>query len=139
MHCDAVHEHFSSKNSFAVEPISCCGTLGPESESRIVSYEPTRQRIETRAPTNTILVVSEIFYPGWEALVDGRPTPINLVDFLLRGVALPSGHHIVEMRYTAPAARNGALIGLCSVVLMCGLAIYDRRRASRQVNHKETP
>ena len=104
------------------------GAIGPESDAHIVRYEPTHLLIETRAPTNTIMVVSEIFYPGWEAIVDGRPTPIKVADFLLRGVALSSGHHIVEMRYTAPAARNGALIGLFSVVLMCGLAIYDLRK-----------
>src|SRR5207248_7826619 len=57
-------------------------------QARIVSYEPTRLLIETEAATPTVLVVSEIFYPGWTATVDGHPARIQLADYLLRGVVL---------------------------------------------------
>lgn len=111
------------------------GLVSGESNARITRYEPTYLVIETSAATATVLVVSEIFYPGWEATVDGRPAPISVCDFLLRGVALPPGHHTVEMRYTAQAARHGALIGLCTVLLMCVLAIYDRRVQQKSVTN----
>jgi hypothetical protein len=103
------------------------GELAPESVARITSYEPSRLVIETSAPTSTVLMLSEIFYPGWEATVDGRGAEIHLADFLLRGVALPSGHHTVEMRYTATAARNGAIVSALTLCLIAGLAIYAGR------------
>jgi len=65
----------------------------------------------------TVLVVSEIFYPGWEAKIDGNPATIMVTDYLLRGVALPAGNHVVEMRYTAPQARKGAIISIISLVI----------------------
>lgn len=102
------------------------GEVAPESGARIMSYEPNRLRIETSAPTATVLVVSEMFYPGWVATLDGAATRINVADYLLRGVALPAGQHTVEMRYTAPAARTGALISALTLLLLCGLAIYTR-------------
>jgi uncharacterized membrane protein YfhO len=75
------------------------------------------------------LVVSEIFYPGWVASVDGQPARILLTDYLLRGVAVPAGRHHIDMHYTAPAARTGALISALTLALLVGLAIYARRGA----------
>jgi len=100
------------------------GAVAPASDARIINYAANKLMIETSAPTPTVLIVSEIFYPGWEAKVDGRATQILLTDYLLRGVALPAGTHIVEMRYAAPAARHGALISALTLLLLCALAIY---------------
>jgi hypothetical protein len=107
------------------------GALASGSSARIVAYEPSRLQITTDAPTPTVLVVSEIFYPGWEATIDGARAPILLTDYLLRGVALPAGQHTVEMRYTAPAARVGAIISVATLLLLCVLAIIARRKQER--------
>ncbi|HYX41104.1 MAG TPA: YfhO family protein, partial [Pyrinomonadaceae bacterium] len=104
------------------------GALAPESVARITRYEPNRLQIETSAPTATVLVVSELFYPGWTATVDGRAAPIMLTDFLLRSVALPAGTHTIEMRYTAPSARIGALISVCTLLLLGALYWRGARR-----------
>jgi hypothetical protein len=103
------------------------GTVAPESRAQISRYEPTRLVIDTAAPTATVLVVSEMFYPGWEATVDGQAVPIKVADYLLRGVALPVGQHTVEMRYRASAARSGAIISCLTLLLLCALFIYQRR------------
>jgi len=95
--------------------------------AHIASYEPNRIVIETRAAQPTVLVVSEIIYPGWAATVDGVSTQIHPTNYLLRGVVLPAGEHRVEMRYRAPAARNGALISIFSLLVLGGLLIYARR------------
>jgi Bacterial membrane protein YfhO len=99
----------------------------PNLSARISTYEPTRLVIDTDAPTATVLVLSEIFYPGWEATVDGQVAEIKVADYLLRGVALPAGQHTIEMRYRAPAARSGAIISVLTLLLLCALFIYQRR------------
>ncbi|MCA1817325.1 MAG: hypothetical protein LC746_13200 [Acidobacteria bacterium] len=105
------------------------GALPPNASSRVASYEPNRIVVETDAPQPALLVVSEIFYPGWEASVDGKRERIRLTDFLLRGVAVPAGRHRVEMRYSAPPARNGAIISALTLCCLIALAIYARRGA----------
>jgi len=110
-------------------PVLPGGALAPDSQARIVAYASNRLLIETNASTPTLLVVSEIFYPGWEATVDSQPARILLTDYLLRGVALPAGQHRIEMRYRAPAARTGALISALTLLLLCGVALYARSRA----------
>jgi hypothetical protein len=102
--------------------------LMPGSTVRIAEYQPNRIVLESNAPTATMLVVSEMFYPGWKATLDGKQTQIYLADYLLRGLALPPGPHRVEMRYTAPGARNGAIITLLTLCLIAGLGIVAWRR-----------
>jgi hypothetical protein len=107
------------------------GALASESFARIVAYEPSRLVVETNAERDSLLVVSEIFYPGWEANVDGRAERIRLTDYLLRGVSLPAGRHRVEMRYTAPAARNGAIISALTLLTLACLGVYTFRTRGR--------
>ncbi|HEX8069128.1 MAG TPA: YfhO family protein [Pyrinomonadaceae bacterium] len=103
------------------------GAAAGGSGARVVASAPARLTVETDAPTPTVLVVSDIFYPGWVATVDGRPAPILLTDYLLRGVALPAGRHTVEMRYDAPAARVGAFVSLATLALLGALTLYAAR------------
>ena len=102
------------------------GTVAPDSV-KITHYGPNSLTVETNAPIPTVLVLSEIFYPGWTATLDGNKTKIYLSNFLLRSVVLPAGQHRVEMHYTAPAARNGAIISAITLLGFVGLAVVDRR------------
>jgi len=102
------------------------GDLPSGSIARVVAYEPARLIVETQAATPSVLVLSEIFYPGWEATVDGQPTRVLLANYLLRSVAVPPGQHRIELRYRAPAARNGAIISVLTLLLLSGLAISAR-------------
>jgi hypothetical protein len=107
------------------------GELASGSDVRVVAYEPSRIVVETKAQTPTLLVLSEMFYPGWEATVDGRAEKIHLADFLLRAVPVPSGAHRIEMRYHATQARNGLIISGLTLLLLAGLAFGSRHRRRR--------
>ena len=104
------------------------GQLPADSGARIIDYKRNSLEIETNASEPTVLVVSEMFYPGWVATVDGQPQRILLADFLLRGISLPAGKHTISMRYTAPAARYGAIISIVTLIgLICLIVITYRR------------
>ncbi|HKP72837.1 MAG TPA: hypothetical protein VJT82_07865, partial [Pyrinomonadaceae bacterium] len=106
------------------------GEPAADATATVASYEPNRIVIETKSDKPVVLVVGEIFYPGWEATVDGVPARIHLTDFILRGLPLPAGAHRVEMRYVAPAARNGAIISVLSLLVLGSMSLYSRRRKS---------
>lgn len=107
------------------------GPISRSASARVVAYENNRLVIETVADTAAVLVVSEVNYPGWIATIDGARAPIHTADFLLRGVILPAGSHRMEMRYTAPAARNGALISLASLIFLAALGVREKQKAIR--------
>jgi hypothetical protein len=101
--------------------------LSPDSYARITAYEPNRLVIETNSNEQAVMVLSEMHYPGWVALLDGAKAPIHQTNFLLRGVVVPAGKHQIEMSYRAPGARNGAIITLLTLCVIGWIAIRARR------------
>ncbi len=75
--------------------------------------------VETDAPA--LLVLSDTFYPGWRAAVDGEPSPIYQTDAAFRGVLVPAGRHRVEMWFSPRSLWRG--LGAAGVALLIGLVL----------------
>ncbi len=108
------------------------GAISPDARARVTTAEPNRLVVETNCSTPSVLITSEINYPGWTATVDNQSAQIHTTDFLLRGVSLPAGAHRVEMRYTAPAAQSGAILSLVTLLVVCLLAGIELRARRKQ-------
>ncbi len=85
--------------------------------------EGDRLGLDVEAVGDALLVISQVYYPGWVARVDGEETPLFRVDGLLQGVAVPAGTHQVEIRFRPLSFRLGlAISGLtllfCAIVLL---------------------
>jgi hypothetical protein len=83
-------------------------------------------RINADLRCRGLLVVSETFYPGWDAYVDGTPQPIHEVFGALRGVVLESGSHRVEMRYRPGVVTLGAGLSGAGIALSVLLIVRSR-------------
>ncbi|MBV8446992.1 MAG: hypothetical protein JO124_03270 [Hyphomicrobiales bacterium] len=66
---------------------------------RIVSYKRNCVIIQADTDKPGVLVLHDLFYPGWEATVDDEPARILRMNLLFRGVELPRGRHIVTFRF----------------------------------------
>jgi hypothetical protein len=99
----------------------------------LVTYESKRVVARARANRRAVLVVTDVHYPGWKAWVDGRPAPLERVDYLLRGVVLPAGTHRVELRYEPTSWRVGWMMSILALAVVVALTLIgwrrDRRRA----------
>ena len=104
------------------------GKVDSANEARLTGYQPTQLTIETNAPVNSVLVVSEIFYPGWQATIDGQSAEIMVADYLLRGISLPAGKHVVQMHYSPRSASFGAVISVVTLTSLFFLAFYERKK-----------
>jgi uncharacterized membrane protein YfhO len=97
-------------------------------------YEPGNVKIDLSAPApqGSSLVVSENYYPGWTAAVDGKPARIGRADFTMIGVELPAGARSVALNFTSPAYQKGKTITWIAIALgflMLGAGVWrDRRR-----------
>ena len=109
--------------------------LSPPEASDEVRY--TRRSLnEIALATSTkgsrFLVLSEMFYPGWRAYVDGRETPLYRANYLFRGLVVPAGRHEVTMRFRPPVALAGCIVTGLSLLVLAGLLIrLPRERRGR--------
>ncbi len=100
-------------------------------ETRLEQDTPERQVILTRGAERALVVVTDLYYPGWEARLDGAPVPILRADTLFRGIAVPPGEHRIELRYRPGSFRRGcALAGAAALGIAAAVLAPGRRRAS---------
>jgi hypothetical protein len=108
----------------------------------ILTYEPERIEIATSTGAAGLLVVSELYHPAWRAYVDGQPVRLYETDRVLRGVPIPAGDHVVELRYDQPSLRRGLLASIATA-LVVGLVIsalaIQRHRTRRPSSATDTP
>lgn len=98
-----------------------------ESEwARITRYEPDALTVELMATAPGLLVLSEIYAPGWEATVDGESAPIFPVNGALRGIPVPAGEHVVALHYRPLSLRLGSLISAGTILI--AIASFAFRR-----------
>jgi hypothetical protein len=82
----------------------------------VTSFQPGRLDLDVQASGPAMMVVSELYYPGWRATVDGKETPIYRADHALRAVMVPAGRHTVEMVFDPLSFRVGAIISLATIL-----------------------
>jgi hypothetical protein len=95
----------------------------------IARYEPGRVEIEVRGTGGGFLVLSDPYYPGWRATVDGAPALIRRANYAYRAVDLAPGDHRVVVEYRPASFRTGLfLTSLSGAILVAMAAIGARRR-----------
>jgi len=77
-----------------------------EAMVRIVSYKRDCVIIEADTTKPGVLVLHDLFYPGWEATIDDQPVPVLKTNLLFRGVELPRGRHIIAFRFNPLSLHN---------------------------------
>lgn len=95
----------------AREPLS-------EAQVSIAAYEDARVAIDVAADRDGLLVLHDLYYPGWEARLDGKPAPMVKANILFRGVETPKGRHRVEFVFRPFSLAN--LASAASTILSHG-------------------
>jgi hypothetical protein len=116
-------------------PAGSAGAAAPPAgaASRVEWLSDAAERLVLRvdAPEPSLLVVRDTYYPGWEAVVDGRPAPLLRADTLFRAVPVPGGSHTVELRYRSRALERGFLLSALALIATLGLAFAPLPRRFR--------
>jgi uncharacterized membrane protein YfhO len=94
--------------------------------------EPEHVRIRTNAAGPAYLVLSDSWYPGWVATVDGQEAPIARANVLFRAVEVPAGGHLVEFRYRPTSLVLGSAVSASSVIVGLGWWLVVARRGRRK-------
>jgi hypothetical protein len=99
-------------------------------DARVLGYRNERVDIETETAGRRLLVLTDAWFPGWTATIDGRNVPILRADVAFRAVSVPAGRHLVAFEYRPASVRTGAWISafaLATAVLTTLVGLVRRR------------
>ena len=107
----------------------------PDESLTIAAYEPERVVIRADVKRPAFLVLADAAFPGWEATLDGAPTPVLQANLMFRAVALEPGAHEIVFAYRPTSWRwgliiSGATLSVLTLVLLSTL-LPRFERASR--------
>ncbi len=98
---------------------------------RVVAVEPSSPlevAFDVESPAAAALFVSEKWYPGWQARIDGEDVPIRRANVAFRAVRVPAGAHRVSMVYRPLSVIAGAVIAaVASLVALLSMRLASRR------------
>ncbi len=84
----------------------------------IKTYEPNRLTYQAASDKGGVIVFSEIYYPGWEALVDGKPVDIARVNYTLRAIRVEAGQHEIELRFFPQTVEKTEAVAHIALILL---------------------
>ena len=133
MHSDAFDPRTTAVVEIGKSPVPATDGMPPT--ATITEDKRNRVAIETDGSNEGVLVLSDNYYPGWRAFVDGAPTAIFRANCTMRAVAVPSGRHLVSflfmpatLRASAYVSFAAAVLTLISLVLPLGKRTQNSRR-----------
>ncbi len=107
----------------SAEAVSEAAGAGPVPGAvRRAEYGRGRVRLEVEAASPGWLVLRDLYFPGWDALVDGQPAEIRVADSAFRSVRLAAGRHEVVFLYRPDSFKLGLVLSfLAALVIAAGL------------------
>jgi hypothetical protein len=99
----------------------------------LTSYDANDLKYESNSSVDQFAVFSEIYYEkGWNAYIDGVLKPHYNVNYVLRGLEIPAGNHIIEFKFEPTVVKTGTTITLVSYAFLLlipfGWFFYEKRK-----------
>ncbi len=91
-------------------------------EVKFLSYEPKHIRLEANATAPSVLLLNDKHSPNWQVTVDGQLGTLLRCNYLMRGVQVPAGKHVVEFRYQ-PSITGLYVTGAAGGIAFCLLGV----------------
>jgi hypothetical protein len=116
-----------SEQRTELAPFLSGGTANTGETAAITRYEPERVEIDAVLDRPGLVVLADVFYPGWSLTIDGAPAPIYRADRAMRGAAVPAGKHHLVYTYSPTSFRAGLIIsaaGFAAILALTTLFFY---------------
>jgi hypothetical protein len=94
---------------------------GPSETVEVVLDSPQRVELEANLERPGLVVLADVYYPGWRLSIDGTEVPVLRVNRMMRGAAVRAGQHRLIYVYDPPSFRIGAYVSLAALAVLSGL------------------
>jgi hypothetical protein len=115
----------SDQNDFKNLDSTCVSKI---SNVKIISDEDDSIIFNTEDSCSRLVFISNSFYPGWEASIDGQKTKVYQTNHAFQSLLVPAGKHHVVLSYTPNHFRTSIIITLTSSIILLITLIYDVKR-----------
>ncbi len=105
-------EEILVNQNFPFEPSSYSLAIKP------ITYNENEIKFKNNSLKDAVLFLSDTYYPGWNAYVDGKRTKIYTADYAFRAVYFPKGEHTVEFKYEPISFKIGLGVSALSLFLL---------------------
>ena len=112
------------------------GTGDGKSRVEVMNREMNGYRLRVESSERGVVLLSQMYYPGWKATVDGAETRVYSVDVALTGLVVPSGSHDVRLFFQPASFRIGFVISLAALIVCVLLAAGMPRTLPRGVKKR---
>ena len=89
----------------------------------LIAYEPNELKYEVNSTNGGTVVFSEIYYPGWQAYIDGEKVEHGRVNYILRAMNVPAGQHVVEFKFDPDTLHATETIAYIALALLAIAAV----------------
>jgi hypothetical protein len=126
---DALHRIDPAKTAVVDKKFSAEVKSAAETDTlgtiKLTAYEPNDLKYEVNSKTGGTVVFSEIYYPGWQAYIDGVEAPHGRADYILRAMNVPAGKHVVEFKFDPKSLHVTETVAFVALgVLTCVLVLF---------------
>jgi len=105
--------------------------------SEITNENPTRVNLSVKMETSGLVVLADLWDPGWQARLNGKLVPILRANHALRGVVVPAGSWSLDFQYRPVSFTRGCRLAVTAICLLLGWAgvawVSTRRNAPGQI------
>ena len=101
---------------------------------RLEKYEPNKLEYSVSSKNGGVVVFSEIYYPGWNATVDGVEVPVGRANYILRAISVKPGSHKVVLDFhpkSVSVTETIAYIATAILMLMFVAIVIVKRKESK--------
>jgi len=91
-----------------------------------------RVLIETSNDGPGLLVMSDNYYPGWRAFIDGQRTAVLRANRTMRAVQIPSGDHVVSFEFLPQSFVIAGYVSIGGAVLVVAGLILSATRKKKE-------
>jgi hypothetical protein len=118
---EALEAVFSGKVNFenhviieGAGPTQISDSSSPAGQIQIEHENPNEIILQINGSQSGWVLISDVWYPGWRAMVDGNPVPVRNANYLFRGIEVPAGHHTLRLVYLPLDFYLGLVISVAS-------------------------
>jgi uncharacterized membrane protein YfhO len=101
---------------------------------QFIELNTTNYTLRVETGKTGFLFVSDVWYPGWKAYVDGKEERIYRANYTFRAVPISEGKHKVQFIYEPESFKIGGWLSIATLIFLLVVFLYDKKKISQRTS-----